>query len=120
MPRGDGTGPAGMGPMTGRGGGYCAGYQTPGYANPVGGRGFWGFGRRGGGRGYRHWFWATGLPRWARAGAGFLAGGPAPTAQAPETERGRELEDLRQRAGFFESALGELRKRIDELEAERK
>ncbi|NLG67487.1 MAG: DUF5320 domain-containing protein, partial [Actinobacteria bacterium] len=25
MPRGDGTGPEGMGPMTGRGAGYCAG-----------------------------------------------------------------------------------------------
>ncbi len=34
MPRGDGTGPAGMGPMTGRAAGYCAGYQTPGYMNP--------------------------------------------------------------------------------------
>ncbi len=46
MPRGDGTGPMGMGPMTGRGAGYCAGYAAPGYANPVG------FGRRlAGGRG---------------------------------------------------------------------
>ncbi|MGI6097596.1 MAG: DUF5320 domain-containing protein, partial [Dethiobacteria bacterium] len=26
MPRGDGSGPAGMGPMTGRAAGYCAGY----------------------------------------------------------------------------------------------
>ena len=33
MPRGDGTGPMGMGPMTGRGAGYCAGYAAPGYAN---------------------------------------------------------------------------------------
>ena len=38
MPRGDGTGPAGMGPMTGRGLGPCAGYPTPGYTNPGGGR----------------------------------------------------------------------------------
>jgi len=38
MPRGDGTGPAGMGPMTGRAAGYCAGYGMPGYVNPVGGR----------------------------------------------------------------------------------
>lgn len=35
MPGGDGTGPMGMGSMTGRGAGYCAGYDTPGYANPV-------------------------------------------------------------------------------------
>lgn len=33
MPRGDGTGPAGMGPRTGRGMGYCTGFQTPGWQN---------------------------------------------------------------------------------------
>jgi len=38
MAGGDGTGPAGMGPMTGRAAGYCAGYATPGYMNPYGGR----------------------------------------------------------------------------------
>lgn len=27
IPRGDGTGPAGLGPMTGRAIGYCAGYE---------------------------------------------------------------------------------------------
>jgi len=36
MPRGDGTGPMGMGPMTGRGAGFCAGFAVPGYANPIG------------------------------------------------------------------------------------
>jgi len=40
MPLGDGTGPAGMGPMTGRGTGYCAGYGVPGYANPLPGARF--------------------------------------------------------------------------------
>jgi len=34
MPFGNGTGPAGMGPMTGRAAGFCAGYPTPGYRNP--------------------------------------------------------------------------------------
>jgi hypothetical protein len=38
MPRGDGSGPAGMGPMTGRAAGHCAGYGVPGYMNPYGGR----------------------------------------------------------------------------------
>jgi len=43
MPLGDGTGPAGAGPMTGRAAGFCAGYPVPGYMNPVGGRaGFYG------------------------------------------------------------------------------
>lgn len=35
MPGGDGTGPSGLGPMTRRGVGYCAGFETPGYANPI-------------------------------------------------------------------------------------
>ena len=34
MPGGDRTGPAGMGPMTGRRAGYCAGLKIPGVANP--------------------------------------------------------------------------------------
>ncbi|NLA86193.1 MAG: DUF5320 domain-containing protein [Clostridiales bacterium] len=29
MPRGDGTGPDGYGPKTGRGAGYCAGFSKP-------------------------------------------------------------------------------------------
>jgi len=55
MPRGDGTGPMGQGPMTGRGLGYCAGSPNPGFMNPGPsfGRGLgrgWG---RGFGRGFR-------------------------------------------------------------------
>ncbi len=76
MPRGDGTGPAGFGPMTGRGAGYCAGYPVPGYMNPAGlrGAGFWarpwagrgaGFGRGHAG-GWRRMYYATGLPDWMR------------------------------------------------------
>jgi hypothetical protein len=38
MPRGDGTGPAGMGPMTGWGAGYCAGNNAPGFTNLSPGR----------------------------------------------------------------------------------
>ncbi len=54
MPFGDGTGPAGQGPMTGRGLGRCAGNDAPGYGNRFFGRGFgrgWGRGL-GFGRGY--------------------------------------------------------------------
>jgi len=86
MPGGDGTGPMGMGPMTGRAAGFCAGYGVPGYMNPIPGRwglgaygygwrarapfwgGWFGFGRGRGGRGWRNRFYATGLPGWARAG----------------------------------------------------
>lgn len=34
MPRGNGTGPLGMGPRTGRGAGFCSGFRLSGYANP--------------------------------------------------------------------------------------
>jgi len=44
MPLGDRTGPAGLGPMTGRAAGYCAGYPVPGYMNPIPGLGYWGGG----------------------------------------------------------------------------
>ncbi len=62
MPWGDGTGPMGLGPMTGRGAGYCAGYNVPGYMNPIPGFGR-GFGRgwgRGFGRGWGRGFWWRG------------------------------------------------------------
>jgi len=77
MPRGDGTGPRGEGPMTGRGMGYCAGYDVPGVANPGFVRGFdrrggMGFGR---GRGFRNWARATGLPGWYRDRVGMPAFG---------------------------------------------
>ena len=50
MPRGDGTGPAGLGPLTGRRAGFCAGYDVPGFVNPITNLGFGrGFGR---GRGF--------------------------------------------------------------------
>jgi len=45
MPFGNGTGPAGAGPMTGRAAGFCTGYPMPGYMNPAVGRtGFYGVG----------------------------------------------------------------------------
>jgi len=130
MPRGDGTGPAGMGPMTGRAAGFCAGYPVPGYMNPVGGRGFWGYGRgfwgRGGGRGRRNWFYATGAPGWARAGWGMPAwGGPFPGSYgmypaAPNATAEQELAALKQQADYFQDALEQTKQRMTELEQESK
>ena len=67
MPFGDGTGPAGMGPMTGRAAGFCAGFPVPGYMNPALGRaGFYGAGY---GAPYASW------PNpWLRRGFGFGRG----------------------------------------------
>ncbi len=126
MPRGDGTGPAGMGSMTGRAAGYCAGYPAPGFMNPGPGRGYGGFGGfgggRGGGRGRRNWFYATGLPGWQRAGMGAYGAPPAyPTPQAepfgPAATVQQELDALKSQAEYFGDALEGIRKRIEELQA---
>lgn len=61
MPRGDRTGPMGIGPLTGRGAGHCNGFAAPGYANSVGFVGGLGCGF-GHGRGYRAMFRVAGMP----------------------------------------------------------
>jgi len=120
MPGGDGTGPVGMGPMTGRAAGYCAGYGVPGFMNPVPGRyGAWGggfWGGRGRGCGWRNRYWATGLPGWARAG--IPAWGGIAYAAAPQPEQ--ELGMLRTQAESLEETLADIRKRIEELDAQTK
>lgn len=113
MPRGDGTGPMGMGPMTGRGAGYCAGTGMPGYANPIPRRGFgmgfgrgWGFG--GGGRGWRNMYYATGVPGRLRFG-GYVS-----PYQKPDLEM--EKQSLRGQAEALQSELDFIKKRLSELE----
>lgn len=105
MPRGTGTGPMGQGPMTGRGAGFCAGYDVPGYVNQAVpgygcGRGFGGFGRfygRGGrARGYGY-------------GRGFGVFQPATT---PADERGI----LDAQESFLAKELEAVRQRISDLE----
>ncbi len=123
MPGGDGTGPFGMGPMTGRGMGYCAGYAMPGYVSASPRFFSWPsrffrmpFQERGGGRGWRNKFYATGLPGWIRFGN--------PTAYQPmatqtsgmnaETEKrilGAQLE-------YFQNAVDDIRRRLAELDSE--
>jgi hypothetical protein len=122
MPRGDRTGPGGMGPMTGRRAGYCAGYDVPGYANPAPGFGYgqgwwrgrgrpWGFGWGGGGFGWRHRFYATGLPGWAREPYPY---GPAWDVPPPPTKE-QELESLQQEAEWLKSQLDAINRRVEEL-----
>ena len=111
-----------MGPMTGRGMGYCGDYDAPGWANWGPGRGFYGRGGRGirgrGGRwGYRHWYHATGLPRWARAGLGYP---PAVAYSAPDAppSREQEIEMLKDEAEWLQEQLDAISQRMDELSQE--
>jgi hypothetical protein len=128
MPGGDRTGPAGMGPMTGRAAGYCAGYPVPGYMNPVSGYGFGrgrgrGFGRGLGFRGSRGWGGYWGAPYGAATydyGAPYQvppAYYPAPYGVSPSPEQ--EMDALKGQAEYFEDALEGIKKRIQELEAEK-
>ena len=121
MPGGDRTGPRGMGPMTGRRAGYCAGYEAPGFANPGPGRGYgmgwgrggslgWGYGRGGGGRGWRNRFYATGRPFWARYDYG-----PAWDYGPPPTEE-QEMETLKREAEWLQGQLDAISQRIEEIE----
>lgn len=131
MPWGDRTGPWGLGPLTGRAAGFCAGFGMPGYMNPIPGRGFArGFGRGrgggfrgrgfgGGGRGWRHGYYATGLPGWMRFGGGHPWAapwgytGPAYAGPDPETEK----QALKNQADALQSELDFIRKRLADLES---
>lgn len=110
MPYGDGTGPAGMGPMTGRGLGYCAGYNSPGFTRGVpAGRGFgWG---RGFGRG-----WGFGFGRWAGWRAPTAPAYPArqiPVYREPTKEEEKEM--LKAEKDELARELKEIEKRLKEL-----
>ncbi len=131
MPGGDGTGPGGMGPMTGRAAGFCAGYSLPGYANPVGGRGMgmgWGRGRGGGfgrGRGFGWGRSGYGLPTYGNAVSPYAYGGAVnPYAYggvpfAPTVVPQQELDGLKGHAEYLEDALDGIKKRIEELESQK-
>lgn len=120
MPAGEGTGPMGMGAMTGRAAGFCAGFGMPGYANPVAGRGM-GYGL-GGGRGRA---WGCGGPSaglraggrgWRNAFNPFgWSGGTAMPFAAPSQKQQRDA--LKSQADYFENALKDLRDRIKEIES---
>jgi len=94
MPGGDRTGPQGAGPRTGRGMGYCGGYNQPSFASPVPGfRCEFGFG----GRGWRHRLYATGVPGWVT------------------TTLEQETTDLKAEADMLKGQLDAIQKRIEEL-----
>ena len=103
MPAGDGTGPAGMGPRTGRGLGFCNGYNVPGYMNN--GAGF-GFGRvNGRKRGFRR--------RNYFGGANYA---PQTSFNQPVNySREDELDYLKDQAKMIKEEYDAIKNRIDEL-----
>ncbi|MHA1150160.1 MAG: DUF5320 domain-containing protein [Promethearchaeota archaeon] len=115
MPRGDGTGPAGLGSMTGRGLGYCAGYSQPGYITAPGrglsygrgpGRGG-GFGRFSGKRrGFGWWGWAPNPP--VRS---IIANIPIQRQYASVNQ----LEMLKQEKEYLQSELKEIQAALEDI-----
>ena len=99
MPRGDGTGPMGMGPLTGRGMGYCIGAGYPG--NARGGRGFFG---RGFGMGRE-------MGRGFFGGTAPVFGGGFPAPVSVEQEKSV----LENQVLAMEQNLAELKKRLSEM-----
>ena len=89
MPRGNRTGPMGMGPQTGRGMGFCSGNANPGYAWPGPGLGF--------GRG-------MGI----RRGFGFFS--------APQALPQDELQILKNQAQALADQQKQIAQRIEDLE----
>ena len=105
MPGFDGTGPGGIGPMTGGGRGFCA--SASGMGRPLAGaRVFCG---RGGGRGRRNRYCATGLPRWQRE---------AFRAVPPAVED--EKQALKSEADFLRSRLRALEESLAAMNEEGK
>jgi hypothetical protein len=111
-----------MGPLTGRGAGYCAGFQTTGIVNDglAGGGGFGrgfgrglgrGFGRglgRGPGRGFR-----------GGRGAGWRNQAAFPVAPVYPPTLEEELDSLQQQAVQLEQSLTNLNERIALLQSSR-
>jgi hypothetical protein len=106
MPYGDGTGPVGKGPVTGRGFGFCQGFDHPGNAlGPGRGKG------RGAGRGFNRGY---GQGFGFRAGYSHYVnyGFPEPVEYSPE----REKEYLKNRIDSLEKTITSLKKRMNDLD----
>ena len=132
MPFGDATGPAGLGPMTGRGLGNCAGYSYPGYMNSAPGRGYFGRAAFGRGRG-RGWFGrGRGMGRgWARGYWGYQPypyqsypyepyPSIQPTAKEEKELLTQEKEMLAEEAKALKENLKVIENRIQELGTKKK
>ncbi|MFW6301852.1 MAG: DUF5320 domain-containing protein, partial [Bacillota bacterium] len=88
MPGGDRTGPVGAGPMTGRGAGYCNGFNRPGSFRPGAGMG----------RGRRNMNFSAGRP-------GFRY---SEESYSGDLDKDREIAELKNQLQNIESKLDQL------------
>lgn len=129
MPGGNRMGPAGQGPRSGRGAGYCGGNQGSGAETSgqqgSGGRrrGRGGGGRGQGGRGRRNMFHATGLTGWQRVIADRQAT-DEPIVPSPESQSANQVDRaqqeqatmLKEQATEIFRSLQDIQHRLAELE----
>lgn len=116
MPRGDRRGPEGAGPMTGRGLGFCAGNDRPGFAANAAPQGFYRGFRGGAGRGP-----GRGMGYGRGYGMGY-ARTNAPAYQQPAAEENQgqltnqdQIERLENTASSLQNQLEEIKAQLDEL-----
>ncbi|KXS47070.1 MAG: hypothetical protein AWU58_41 [Methanohalophilus sp. T328-1] len=98
MPGGDRTGPRGMGPMTGKGAGYCTGYDIPGWQN-----------RLVRGNSFRGGFYRFGGP--FKRGMGYYRGGPIATPPQPVSPQS-ELEALEREKDLLSQRIEQLKTQL--------
>jgi len=125
MPGRDGTGPSGLGPMTGGGFGFCAGYVNPNNSRMTSSQGIFRRGR-GGARGYKNFYNATGLPgyarysmglpAWGNAGYSSYAGNPFPEQ---DIDPKQETEFLKNQSEFLSQQLSNIQERLSQLEKQK-
>ena len=102
----------GFGPMTGGGGGFCT-FRNPGIGPAFRSPGSFG---RGGGRGRRNRFYATGLTRWQRGAFNYPAFGWGGSSYGTDWTVKEEKEALKSQMEFLEKELAALRDHITALD----
>ncbi|MBW1769517.1 MAG: DUF5320 domain-containing protein [Deltaproteobacteria bacterium] len=113
MPGFDGSGPRGMGSMTGGARGLCNPYGRDLVQRSPMSQPGWSGGR---GRGYRNRYWATGLPGWMRSGPT----GPTGASFAAPYTREQEMGSLKEQAAFLKDELDAINSRLRDIESEGK
>lgn len=123
MPRGNGTGPNGMGPMTGRAAGYCAGYNVAGFANKFSNGSFERnpeCGPRGGGGGWKHRHLRRQTEQtnsWQGSCEEQADREYQTTRTGLEFSKEQELNAMKQQANQYERLLSNLLQRINKIES---